>query len=111
MLGVVELEAILEEELGLFGGGAQLGMLIGVDGSQNAVGEAPKAVLQLGNTLHNLWRGGLRLDVGVEGDLTFDLFDVFGDGGFAVVHGMDDLRNYAGKWILIGHSWIVPLEK
>src|SRR5205085_11940958 len=65
MLGVVELEAIFEEELGFFGGGAQLVMLIRVDGSQDAVGEAPQAVLQLGDALHNLWRGGLRLDVGV----------------------------------------------
>src|SRR6266566_2840242 len=66
---------------------------------QNAVSQAPQAVLQFRDPLDDLRRGGLRLDVGIERDFALDFLDRFGNRGFAVVYGMDDLRNDARKRI------------
>src|SRR5438876_9754663 len=74
---------------------------------QNAVSQAPQAVLQFRDPLDDLRRGGLRLDVGIERDFALDFLDRFGNRGFAVVYGMDDLRNDARKRIWVGHERII----
>jgi len=104
MLGVIDLEPILEDQFCFLGGRAQFRMLIDVAGSQDGTGQALQGVLQFRNPLHDLGRGRLRLDVGIECDFAFDLLNVLGDGGFAVIFWMDDLRNDAGQWIGIRHG-------
>jgi len=42
---------------------------------QNAVSQAPQAVLQFRDPLDDLRRGGLRLDVGIERDFALDFLD------------------------------------
>jgi hypothetical protein len=37
----------------------------------------------------------------VEFDLTFDLLNVFGNDGFAIIYRMDASRNNACQWIAI----------
>src|SRR6266581_4195550 len=74
---------------------------------QNAVSQAPQAVLQFRDPLDDLRRGGLRFDVGIERDFALDFLDRFGNRGFAVVYGMDDLRNDARKRIWVGHERII----
>ena len=85
-------------------------MLIDVAASHDGIGEAPYAILQFRDPLHNLRRGRLRFDVGIHGDFAFDLLDGFGDGSFAVVYGMDDLRNDTGQWIGVRHGRIINRE-
>ena len=43
----------------------------------------------------------------VECDFTFNLFDVFGDVGFAIILRVDDLRHNACERILVRHTGIV----
>src|SRR2546429_8087667 len=78
---------------------------------QNAVSQAPQAVLQFRDPLDDLRRGGLRLDVGIERDFALDFLDRFGNRGFAVVYGMDDLRNDARKRIGVCHERIILQER
>ena len=96
MLAFVDFEAILEEQFGLLSGGAQCGIFVSVAGSQNGAGQALQTILQFRDSLDDLWSGRLRLDVGVEGNFAFDLFNVFTNRAFAVVHRVNDLRNDAG---------------
>src|SRR5215469_9052870 len=74
---------------------------------QNGVSQPPQAVLQFRDPRDDLRRGGLRLDVGIECDFALDFLDRFGNRGFAVVYGMDDLRNDARKRIGVGHGRII----
>lgn len=111
MFAFVDFEAILENEFGFFGGSAQFGMFVAVDGGHDGAGEALQGIFQFGDALHDFWRGDLRLDVSIERDFAFDFLDIFGDGGFAVVHGMDDLRNDAGECIDVRHERIIPQLK
>jgi hypothetical protein len=104
MLGVFYLEAILEDQFCFLGGSAQFRMLIEVARRQDGTGHALQAVLQFRDPFHHLGRGRLRLDVAIERDLAFDLLNVLGDGGFAVVFWMNDARNDACQWIGIRHA-------
>jgi hypothetical protein len=104
MLGVIDLEPILEDQFCFLGGGPQFRMSIDVPGRQDGIGHAPQAVLQFSDALHDLGRGRLRLDVGIECDFTLDLLNVFGDGGFAVVYWMDDPRKDTCQWTGIRHG-------
>src|SRR5438552_12192044 len=79
-------------------------MSVNVAGSQDGTGQALQAILQFSDPLHNFGRGRLRLNVGIECDFAFDLLNVLGNSGFAVVHWMDDLRNDACQWIGIRHE-------
>src|SRR5215469_9733133 len=71
---------------------------------QNGVSQTPQAVLECRDPLDHLWRGRLRLDIGIERDFALDLLNGFGNRGFAVVYRVDDLRNDAGKRIGVGHD-------
>jgi len=79
-------------------------MLIEVAASHDGAGEALERVFEFGDALDDFGRGGLRPDVGIEGDFAFDFLDVLGDGGFAVVFWMDDLGDDACQRIGIGHG-------
>ena len=71
---------------------------------QNGVSQTPQAVLECRDPLDHLWRGRLRLDIGIERDFALDLLNGFGNRGFAVVYRVDDLRNDAGKRIGVRSS-------
>jgi hypothetical protein len=101
MLGVVNLQPILEDQLCFLGGCVQFRMLVDFVQSQDGICQTLETVLQFGNPLYHFGRGCLRLRVGIECDFAFNLLDVLRDGGFPVVLGVDDLRNDACQWILI----------
>ncbi len=104
MLGVIDLKSILEDQFRFFGDSAQFRMSIDVAESHDGIGEALQAVLQFRDPLHDLGRGRLRPDVGIECDLAFDLLNVLGNRSFAIVDWMDDLWNDACQWIGIRHQ-------
>jgi hypothetical protein len=104
MFVFVDLEPILKNQFCILGGSAQFRTLIDVARSQHGTGQALQAVLQFSDSLHDLGRGRLRLDVAIECDFALDLLNVLGDSGFAVVYWMDDLRNDASQWIGIRHG-------
>jgi hypothetical protein len=104
MLSFVDFEAVLEEEFGFFGDGAHFRMFGEVGRGQDGAGQALEAAFQFGDALDDLRGGDLSFNVGVKGDFAFDLLDVLGDGGFAVVYGVDDLGDEACQWIGIWHE-------
>ncbi len=108
MFAFVDFEAILEDEFCFLGSGAQFGIFGGFDGSHAGAGKALQGIFQFCDALDDFRRGDLRLDVGIESDFSLDLLDIFGDGGVAVVYGMDDLRDNAGEWIDVRHEGIIP---
>ena len=99
MLGVIDLETVLEDQFCFLGGSAQFRMLIDIAGSQDGAGQPLQRVFQFGDALHDVGGRSLRLDVAIECDLAFDFLDVLGDGGFAVLYFMDGPRNDACQWI------------
>jgi len=103
MLGVIDLQPILEHQFCFLSDGAQLRMLVEVGRGENGIGEALQAVLQISDPLHDLGRGHLRPDVGIEGDFALPLLNVLRDGYFLVVNWMDDLWNDAYQWIGVRH--------
>ena len=103
MLGVIDLQPILEDQFCFLSDGAQLRMLVDIARGENGIGEALQAVLQISDPLHDLGRGHLRPDVGIEGDFALPLLNVLRDGCFLVVNGMDDLWNDAYLWIGVRH--------
>jgi hypothetical protein len=107
VLGVVAFEAIFEDQFRFLCGGAQFRMSSDVGQCQGIIGHALERVLQFIDALYDLGRGSLRLDVGIECDFTFDFFNVFGDGGFAVDARMDTTRDDACQWIGVRHGWII----
>jgi hypothetical protein len=86
MFGVIDLKAIFEEQFCLPDDRAQFGMLVDVAQSRYCIGQTLQAVLQFSNPLHDLGRGRLRPDVGIECDFAFDLLYVLGNGSFAIIY-------------------------
>jgi Putative prokaryotic signal transducing protein len=104
MLGLINLEPILENHFRFLRGSAQFRMPIDIAQSQGGAGQAPYAILEFGEPFHDLGRRRLRPDISIECDFTFDLLDVFGNCGFAIVYWMDDLWNDACQWVGIWHE-------
>lgn len=105
MLAFVNFEAILEDELGLLGGGAQFGecafaacpKVLVIQELHGGARQALQGILQFSDALSDFRGGGLRLHVSVERDFAFNLLDVFSDESLAVVDRMNDLGNDARK--------------
>jgi hypothetical protein len=104
MLGVINLQPILEDQLCFLGGCTQFRMLVDFAQSQDGICKTLQTVFEFGNPLYHFGRACLRLDVGIECGFALNLLDILGDGGFPVVFGVDDLRNDACQWILIRHG-------
>jgi hypothetical protein len=104
VFGLVDLKAIFEHEFCFLSGREQFGVPIGGDGSQHSTRQPPQAIFQFRDALDDFRRGDLRFDVAIEGDFAFDFLDVFADGNFAIVNGVDDLREDTSKFILVGHG-------
>ena len=90
MLGVVNLQPILENQFCFFGDRSQFWMVVNVAGSQNGIREALQAVLQFGDALHDLGRGYLCPYIGIESNFSFDFLNVLGDGGLVFICRMAD---------------------